>query len=68
LASVAGLGLGTVQASSRVFFTQFIPVDHESGCLGMYSLAGKSSAIMGPRFSALFLRSLEVSGRPYSRC
>jgi UMF1 family MFS transporter len=48
LASVAGLGLGTVQASSRAFFTQFIPIDHESEYFGMYSLAGKSSAIMGP--------------------
>lgn len=48
LASVAGLGLGTVQASSRAFFTQFVPVDHESEYFGMYSLAGKSSAIMGP--------------------
>ena len=48
MASIAGLGLGTVQASSRAFFTQFIPVDHESEYFGMYSLAGKSSAIMGP--------------------
>ena len=48
LASVAGLGLGTVQASSRAFFTQFVPVDHESEYFGLYSLAGKSSAIMGP--------------------
>ena len=48
LASFAGLGLGTVQASSRAFFTQFIPADHESEYFGMYSLAGKSSAIMGP--------------------
>jgi MFS transporter, UMF1 family len=48
LASVAGLGLGTVQASSRAFFTQFIPSAHESEYFGVYSLAGKSSAIMGP--------------------
>ncbi len=48
LASVAGLGLGTVQASSRAFFTQFIPPGHENEYFGMYSLAGKSSAIIGP--------------------
>jgi len=48
LASIAGLGLGTVQASSRAFFTQFIPLTHESEYFGMYSLAGKSSAIIGP--------------------
>ncbi len=48
LAGVAGLGLGTVQASSRAFFTQFIPRAHESEYFGVYSLAGKSSAVMGP--------------------
>lgn len=48
LASVAGLGLGTVQASSRAFFTQFIPFTHESEYFGVYSLAGKSSAVIGP--------------------
>lgn len=48
LASAAGLGLGTVQAASRAFFTQFIPPGHENEYFGMYSLAGKSSAILGP--------------------
>ena len=59
LASVAGLGLGTVQASSRAFFTQFIPPAQESEYFGMYSLAGKSSAIMGP---VLFGTVSSVSG------
>lgn len=48
LASIAGFGLGTVQASSRAFFTQFIPPEQESAYFGIYALAGKSSAIMGP--------------------
>jgi len=48
LASVAGLGLGTVQAASRAFFTQFIPLDHESEYFGVYALVGKTSAIAGP--------------------
>jgi MFS transporter, UMF1 family len=48
LAGFAGLGLGTVQASSRAFFTQFIPTSHESSYFGIYSMAGKSSAIIGP--------------------
>ncbi len=48
LASVAGLGLGTVQAASRAFFSQFIPIEHESEYFGVYSLVGKSSAIAGP--------------------
>lgn len=48
LASFAGLGLGTVQAASRAFFSQFIPIEHESEYFGVYSLVGKSSAIAGP--------------------
>ncbi|HLA49764.1 MAG TPA: MFS transporter [Thermodesulfovibrionia bacterium] len=48
LASFAGLGLGTVQAASRAFFAQFIPIEHESEYFGAYSLVGKSSAVAGP--------------------
>ncbi|OHE59115.1 MAG: hypothetical protein A2Z47_11855 [Thermodesulfovibrio sp. RBG_19FT_COMBO_42_12] len=48
LASFAGLGLGTVQAASRAFYTQFIPKEKEAEYFGVYSLVGKSSAIVGP--------------------
>ncbi len=48
LASFAGLGLGTVQAATRAFFTQFIPAEKEAEYFGVYSLVGKSSAILGP--------------------
>lgn len=48
LASLAGLGLGTVQAGSRAFYTQFIPEGREAEYFGVYSLVGKSSAIIGP--------------------
>ncbi len=48
MASVAGLGLGTVQAASRAFFTQFIPQGKESEYFGIYALVGKSSAVIGP--------------------
>lgn len=48
LAGLAGLGLGTVQAASRAFYTQFIPAGHESEYFGIYSMVGKSSAIFGP--------------------
>lgn len=47
-ASMAGLGLGTVQAATRAFFTQFIPPGDESKYFGVYSLVGKTSAIVGP--------------------
>lgn len=48
IASIAGLGLGTVQAASRAFFAQFIPPEQESEYFGVYSMVGKSSAIFGP--------------------
>jgi UMF1 family MFS transporter len=48
LASFAGLGLGTVQAASRAFYTQFIPKEKEAEYFGVYSFVGKSSAIAGP--------------------
>jgi UMF1 family MFS transporter len=48
VASVAGLGLGTVQAATRAFYAQFIPEGSESEYFGVYSLVGKSSAIIGP--------------------
>lgn len=48
LAGFAGLGLGTVQAASRAFFAQFIPVEQKSEYFGVYSLVGKSSAVAGP--------------------
>lgn len=48
LASIAGLGVGTVQAATRAFYTQFIPEGKEAEYFGVYSLVGKSSAIAGP--------------------
>ncbi|MBI5050489.1 MAG: MFS transporter [Nitrospirae bacterium] len=48
IACIAGLGLGTVQAATRAFFTQFIPLGFESEYFGVYSMVGKSSAIVGP--------------------
>lgn len=48
IASFAGLGLGTVQAANRAFYTQFIPHEKESEYFGIYSLVGKTSAILGP--------------------
>ena len=48
LASFAGLGIGTVQAATRAFYTQFIVEGREAEYFGVYSLVGKSSAILGP--------------------
>ncbi|HMK50017.1 MAG TPA: MFS transporter [Thermodesulfovibrionales bacterium] len=48
LAVIAGLGLGTVQAASRAFYAQFIPQGSEAQYFGVYSLVGKSSAVLGP--------------------
>lgn len=48
IASIAGLGLGSVQAASRALYSQFIPKGQEAEFFGVYSLVGKSSAIFGP--------------------
>jgi UMF1 family MFS transporter len=48
VACTAGLGLGTVQAGTRAFFTQFIPQGKEAEYFGTYALVGKSSAVLGP--------------------
>ncbi|MBF0516006.1 MAG: MFS transporter [Nitrospirae bacterium] len=48
VATTAGLGLGTVQAASRAFFAGFIPHGCESEYFGVYSMIGKTSAILGP--------------------
>lgn len=63
LASMAGLGLGTVQAASRAFFAQFVPKGHESEYFGVYSMVGKSSAIIGPLVFGL-MSSAYSSQRP----
>jgi UMF1 family MFS transporter len=57
LASIAGLGLGTVQAATRALFTQFIPEQREAEYFGVYSLVGKSSAIVGPLIFGLISSS-----------
>ena len=48
IACIAGMGLGSVQAGTRAFYTQFIPHEKEAEYFGVYSLVGKSSAILGP--------------------
>ncbi len=48
VACTAGLGLGSVQAGTRAFFTQFVPTGKEAEYFGVYSFVGKSSAIAGP--------------------
>lgn len=63
IACIAGLGLGTVQAATRAFFAQFIPPDHESEYFGVYSMVGKSSAIIGP-FVFGYISSSFGSQRP----
>lgn len=63
VAALAGAGLGTVQASSRAYFSKFIPSGHESEYFGVYSMIGKTSSILGP---ILFgeISKLTASQRP----
>lgn len=48
VASLAGFGLGSLQAASRAFYAKFIKPKQESEYFGVYSFIGKSSAIIGP--------------------
>ncbi len=63
IASFAGFGLGTVQAATRAFYTQFVLPGKESEFFGVYSLVGKTSAIMGPLVFG-YLSSTLGSQRP----
>ncbi len=63
IAILAGTGLGTIQASSRAYFSSFIPQGKESEYFGVYSMVGKSSAILGP-FLFGEISSLAGSQRP----
>jgi UMF1 family MFS transporter len=58
IASVAGLGLGVVQAASRAFYSALIPRGRESEYFGIYSLVGKSSAVLGPLLFGFFSSTL----------
>lgn len=48
VAGLAGLGLGSIQAASRVFLTRLIPPGRESEFFGFYALCGKTGSILGP--------------------
>lgn len=48
VACVAGLGLGSVQAASRVLYARFIPPGQENQYFGVYAMVGRSAAIAGP--------------------
>ncbi|MCX7817171.1 MAG: MFS transporter [Syntrophales bacterium] len=48
LAVVAGMGLGSVQSATRALFARFVPEGKEAEYFGVYSLVGKTSAIIGP--------------------
>lgn len=74
VACTAGLGLGSVQAGTRAFFTQFVPEGKEAEYFGVYSLIGKSSAVIGPlvfgsasaslgqRYAILFISAFFMAG------
>ncbi len=63
IATMAGLGLGSVQAASRALFSGFIPEGMEGEYFGVYALAGKTSAIIGPALFGM-ISSAAGSQRP----
>lgn len=48
VAGLAGLGLGSIQAASRVFMARLIPSGRESEFFGFYALCGKTGSVLGP--------------------
>jgi UMF1 family MFS transporter len=48
VATLAGTGLGAVQAAARAFMASLIPRGREAELFGFYSLCGKTAAVMGP--------------------
>ncbi|NOZ24479.1 MAG: MFS transporter [Nitrospirae bacterium] len=63
IATMAGLGLGSVQAASRALFAGFIPHGREGEYFGVYAFAGKTSAVIGPALFGL-ISSAAGSQRP----
>ncbi len=63
IATMAGLGLGSVQAASRALFSGFIPHGKEGEYFGIYALAGKTSAVIGPALFGM-ISSAAGSQRP----
>ena len=45
---LAGLGLGSIQASSRAFMSHLVPKGSEAEFFGFYALCGKTGAVLGP--------------------
>ena len=48
VAGLAGLGLGSIQASSRALMSHLVPRGSEAEFFGFYALCGKTGAIAGP--------------------
>ncbi len=63
VATMAGFGLGTIQAASRTFFSLFIPKGKDSEYFGVYSMIGKTSAILGPLLFG-YISTMFASQRP----
>ncbi len=48
VATLAGLGLGSIQAASRAFMSRLVPDGREAEFFGFYALCGKTGAVIGP--------------------
>lgn len=64
VALLAGTGLGAIQAASRAFMATLIPAGREAAFFGLYSLVGKSGAILGPVVFGLVSRAMQGNQRP----
>ena len=64
VATLAGLGLGSIQASSRAFMSRLVPKGREAELFGFYALCGKTGAIVGPLLFGLITSMFGGNQRP----
>ena len=64
VATLAGLGLGSIQASSRAFMARLVPRGREAELFGFYALCGKTGAIVGPLLFGAITTAFRGNQRP----
>ncbi len=62
LASMAGVLLGAVWTLHRPYIAELVPTGERGRFFGLYSITGKSAAVIGPLWWALFFKLFQADG------
>lgn len=62
LASLAGVLLGAVWTLHRPYIAELVPSGERGRFFGLYSITGKSAAVVGPLWWALFFKLFQADG------